>query len=62
MKETADLAKVPHLLQDIIDNAESIFRYTEGMNIAAFKEDEKHLAPSNAASGVSVKRFQGAVT
>jgi uncharacterized protein with HEPN domain len=28
-------------LQDIIDNAQAIFRYTEGMDLTAFEEDRK---------------------
>lgn len=31
-------SKAPRRLQDIVDNAQSIFRYTEGMNLAEFKE------------------------
>lgn len=34
-------SKVPHRLQDIIDNAQAIFRYTEGMDIEAFEADRK---------------------
>jgi uncharacterized protein with HEPN domain len=32
-------SKVPRRLQDIIDNAQSIFRYTEGMNFVEFEEN-----------------------
>jgi uncharacterized protein with HEPN domain len=34
-------SKAPRRLQDIIDNAEAIFRYTQGMDLAAFEEDRK---------------------
>jgi uncharacterized protein with HEPN domain len=34
-------SKAPRRLQDIIDNAQVIFRYTEGMDLAAFEEDRK---------------------
>ena len=30
-------SKAPRRLQDIIDNAQSIFRYTEGMNLVKFE-------------------------
>jgi uncharacterized protein with HEPN domain len=29
----------PRRLQDIIDNAQAIFRYTEGMDLTAFEEN-----------------------
>jgi uncharacterized protein with HEPN domain len=32
-------SKVPRRLQDIIDNAQAIFRYTEGMDITAFHDN-----------------------
>jgi uncharacterized protein with HEPN domain len=32
-------SKVPRRLQDIIDNAQAIFRYTEGMGLADFEEN-----------------------
>jgi uncharacterized protein with HEPN domain len=32
-------SKAPRRLQDIIDNAQSIFRYTEGMNLIEFEEN-----------------------
>ena len=43
LTETARLpsSKAPRRLQDIIDNAEAIFRYTQGMDLAAFEEDRK---------------------
>lgn len=31
--------KAPRRLQDIIDNAQAIFRYTEGMELTDFKEN-----------------------
>jgi uncharacterized protein with HEPN domain len=31
--------KAPRRLQDIIDNAQAIFRYTEGMDLTAFEEN-----------------------
>jgi len=34
-------SRVPRRLQDIIDNAQAIFGYTEGMDLAAFEEDRK---------------------
>ena len=33
--------KAPRRLQDIVDNAQAIFRYTEGMDLRAFEEDRK---------------------
>jgi uncharacterized protein with HEPN domain len=33
--------KASRRLQDIIDNAQAIFRYTGGMDIAAFEKDRK---------------------
>jgi uncharacterized protein with HEPN domain len=32
-------SRVPRRLQDIIDNAEAVFRYTEGMDVTAFREN-----------------------
>jgi uncharacterized protein with HEPN domain len=32
-------SRVPHRLQDIIDNARAIFGYTEGMDSTAFEEN-----------------------
>jgi uncharacterized protein with HEPN domain len=32
-------SRVPRRLQDIIDNAQAIFRYTEGMDVTAFREN-----------------------
>ena len=32
-------SRVPRRLQDIIDNADAIFRYTEGMDLTAFEEN-----------------------
>jgi uncharacterized protein with HEPN domain len=34
-------SRVPHRLQNIIDNAEAIFEYTKGMDLTAFEEDRK---------------------
>jgi uncharacterized protein with HEPN domain len=34
-------SKVPRRLQDIIDNAQAILRYTEGMDLATFEADRK---------------------
>jgi uncharacterized protein with HEPN domain len=34
-------SKPPRRLQDIIDNAHAIFRYTEGMDLQAFEQDRK---------------------
>ena len=34
-------SRVPRRLQDIIDNAQAIFRYTEGMDLTAFEEDHR---------------------
>jgi hypothetical protein len=34
-------SRVPRRLQDIIDNAQAIFEYTEGMDLTAFEEDRK---------------------
>jgi uncharacterized protein with HEPN domain len=34
-------SRVPRRLQDIIDNAQAIFSYTEGMDLAAFEQDHK---------------------
>ena len=34
-------SKVPRRLRDIIDNARAISRYTEGMDIRAFQQDDK---------------------
>jgi uncharacterized protein with HEPN domain len=34
-------SKPPRRLQDIIDNAHAIFRYTEGMDLKAFEQDRK---------------------
>jgi uncharacterized protein with HEPN domain len=34
-------SRVPRRLQDIIDNAQAIFGYTEGMELTAFEEDRK---------------------
>jgi uncharacterized protein with HEPN domain len=34
-------SRVPRRLQDIIDNAQAIFGYTEGMDLTAFEEDRK---------------------
>ena len=34
-------SRVPRRLQDIIDNAQAIFRYTEGMDLSAFEKDQK---------------------
>ncbi len=33
--------KAPRYLEHIVENAESIFRYTEGMDFAQFEEDRK---------------------
>jgi uncharacterized protein with HEPN domain len=33
--------KAPRYLQHIIDNAQAVFRYTEGMDLTAFEEDRK---------------------
>lgn len=33
--------KVPRYLQHIIENAHSIFRYTEGMDLSGFEQDRK---------------------
>ena len=33
--------KAPRYLQHIVENAESIFRYTEGMDFGQFEEDRK---------------------
>jgi uncharacterized protein with HEPN domain len=32
-------SRVPRRLQDIIDNAQAIFRYTDGMDLTAFEEN-----------------------
>jgi hypothetical protein len=32
-------SKAPRRLQDIIDNAQSIFRYTEGLNLVEFEQN-----------------------
>lgn len=32
-------SKAPRRLQDIIDNVQSIFRYTDGMNLVEFEEN-----------------------
>ena len=34
-------SKAPRRLQDIIDNAKAIFRYTEGMDVTLFERDRK---------------------
>jgi hypothetical protein len=34
-------SRVPHRLQNIIDNAEAVFEYTKGMDLTAFEEDRK---------------------
>ena len=34
-------SRVPHRLQDIIDNTQAIFQYTDGMDLATFKKDRK---------------------
>ncbi len=34
-------SRVPRRLQDIIDNAQAIFRYTADMNLSAFEEDRR---------------------
>ena len=33
--------KVSRRLQDIVDNAQAIFRYTQSMDVATFEEDRK---------------------
>ena len=59
MKGTAGVTKVPRFVHAIIDNAESIFSYTEGMELSAFKQNEKSKMRSNAALDEVAKRFQG---
>jgi uncharacterized protein with HEPN domain len=34
-------SKAPRRLQDIIDNAQAIFDYTQGMDLIAFEQDRK---------------------
>jgi uncharacterized protein with HEPN domain len=34
-------SKAPRRLQDIVDNAQAIFHYTEGMDLTAFEGDRK---------------------
>jgi uncharacterized protein with HEPN domain len=33
-------SKVPRRLQDIVDNAQAIFRYTDGMDVTAFRKNQ----------------------
>ena len=46
-------SKVPRRLQDIIDNAQAIFRYTEGMDLSAFEEDGKTSAVERCLERIS---------
>ena len=34
-------SRVPRRLQDIVDNAQAIFRYTRGMDLSAFEKDRR---------------------
>lgn len=43
MKTAAGLAKVPRLLQDIIDNSARIEQFTAGMDLDSFSENEQKV-------------------